>query len=174
MYLDVSSRSGDVREDSSLFAHCIQILVVRRPWTLPLAFIRMGLVFWSYVNQPDYHLVIWLVVDRLRYKTALLHQDWHRVDVYFVWLLRVNDELGLMRGCALENYGEPSVARIVIAIEPFEGKLRIAISFGLMRLGQVQRLRSWPFPFTIDVLFVCLLLESIMKRGLVHFGSRRF
>lgn len=109
----------------------------------------MGLVFWSFVNQPDYHLVIWLVVDRLRHKTACRHQDWHRVAVYFVWLLRVNNELGHKnlghkRGCELENYGESSSARIVIDIEPFEGKLRIAFSFRLMRSGQVRRIRSSP------------------------------
>lgn len=134
----------------------------------------MGLVFWSFVNQPDYHLVIWLVVDRLRHKTACLHQDWYRVAVYFVWLLRVNNELGHKRGCELENYGESSVARIVIDIEPFEGKLRIASSFGPMRSGQVRRIRSSPFPSTVDVLFVCLLLEAILKHVSVHFGSRRF
>lgn len=79
-----------------------------------------------------------------------------------------------MRGCELENYGESSVARIVIDVEPFEEKLRIAISFGLMRSGQVRRIRSRPFPFTVDVLFVCFLLEDTLKRGSVHFGSRRF
>lgn len=85
-------------------------------------------------------------------------------------MLRVNDELGHKRGCELENYGDSSVARIVINIEPFEGKLRIAFSFGLMRSGQVRRIRSSP----VDILFVCLLLKAILKRGSVHFGSRRF
>lgn len=79
-----------------------------------------------------------------------------------------------MRGCELENYGESSVARIVIDIEPIEGKLRIAISFGLIRSGQVRRIRSRPFTFTVDVLFVCFLQEAILKRGSVHFGSRKF
>lgn len=158
MYLDVSSRLGDVREDSSLFCtlhsntRCKEtfnttpsfhqngfgILIICQPAGLP-----PGNLTCSRSSQTQNSMSSSrLASGGCLFCVIATGQRWAG-SYAWVWTWK------LWRVFSCKNRFD---------IVPFEGKLRIAFSFGLMRSGQVRRIRSRSFPFTVDVLFVCLLL----------------
>lgn len=174
MYLDVSSRLGDVREDSSLFCTLHSNTRCKETFNATPSFHQNGFGILIICQPAGLPLGNLTCSRSSQTQNSMSSSRLASGGCLFCVIATGQRELGLICGCELENYGESSVARIFLDIEPFEGKLRIAFSFGLMRSGQVRRIRSRPFSFTVDVLFVCLLLEAIMKRGSLHFESRRF